>query len=124
MSPPRPSGVGELVERQLAVVDPTDDVHPAAELFGELALGSLDASERTSLHRRRAETVDDPGEAAMHWAAAGDRGEAYAAAFRAAELAETGAARAQFLTLAADNAPDKALWSTSRRAVSGVARAR
>ena len=111
------AGVSEIVDRRLAQIGPNGEVNAAAELFAELALASLDEGERNQLHRQRARAIDDPGEAALHWAAAGDRPEAYAGARDAAAQASTDAARAQFLTLAAENAPDELLWSTTRRAV-------
>ncbi len=114
---PETAGVSELVDRRLAEIGPADDVTVAAEIFAEIALASLDDPERTALHRRRAEAIDDPGEAALHWAAAGVRSEACAAARRAAAQAVTDASRAQFLTLAAENAPDETLWSSTRMAV-------
>ena len=111
------AGVSDLVDRRLAEIGPTDEVTAAAELFAELALASLAEAERHELHRRRAEAIADPGEAALHWAAAGVPSEAYGCAREAATQALTEASRAQFLTLAAENAPTETLWSATRMAV-------
>ena len=111
------TGVSELVDRRLAVIGATGSVTVAAEIFAELAMASLDDVERTGLHLRRAEAIQDPGEAAIHWAAAGVPAQAFATALEAAANATTDASRAQFLTIAAENAPTDKLWSITRLAV-------
>lgn len=111
------AGLPELVERRLVEIRPDGTVLPAAALLAELALTSLDPDERATLHRRRAESADDVAEAAMHWAAAGERSAAFAAAREAAGRATTDASRAQLLTVAADNASPDQVWRATREAV-------
>jgi DNA-binding CsgD family transcriptional regulator len=64
----------------------------------------LEPDERRALHRRVAEAAQDPGTAADHYAAAGDRNAAYRTALEAAATAESRARRAHFLAVAAENA--------------------
>jgi DNA-binding CsgD family transcriptional regulator len=111
------TGVSDLVDRRLAAISTDGTLAAVAVPFAELALASLAAGERAELHRRRAAQTEDRGESAAHWAAAGERDLAYTTALAAADGAETQRTRAQLLTLAADNAPDDELWSTTRLAV-------
>ena len=87
------AGVSELVDRRLAEIGPAGEVTAAAALFSELALASLEEIDRNELHRRRAEAIDDPGEAALHWSAAGVRSAAYTHARDAAAQALTDTSR-------------------------------
>jgi len=70
-------------------------------LLGEIAVGSLSAEETRELHSVLAGSVDDPGEAARHHAAAGDLTLAYELAMEAADRALRPGERARHLGLAA-----------------------
>lgn len=111
------AGVSDLVDRRLATISADDTVVAVAVPFTELALASLTETERSELHRHRAQQTDELGESAAHWAAAGDHERAYATAIEGAEHAHTRNTRAQLLTLAAHHAPDEKLWAITRRAV-------
>jgi DNA-binding NarL/FixJ family response regulator len=110
------AGMEELERRWLVRIDDAGQVHLAGDLLGERALSMLDAPVRRSLHIERARAASEPGEAAVHWRAAGDHAAALAAANEAAATATTPAARAQHWTLAAEVAPSERIWEFTRRA--------
>lgn len=71
-------------------------------VLAELALAQLTEEGRRELHRRAAKRLRDPGEAARHFEAAGDRERARRLALRAADAAENRATEAaSHLALAA-----------------------
>ncbi len=92
-------GVAELVEAGLVTVD-NDVVAPVAPCVAEIAAGVLPAADRAALHGRLAEFCP-PGEAARHFAAAGQSKRAYEQALVAAEQARTDGERCSSLLLAA-----------------------
>src|SRR5207248_1885079 len=69
-------GAGVVVRRD-------DFVSLRHALLGEVAAELLDEGERRELHARIARAVTDPGEAARHFALAGDRRAAFEAALEA-----------------------------------------
>ncbi|MGO9973289.1 MAG: LuxR C-terminal-related transcriptional regulator [Solirubrobacteraceae bacterium] len=73
--------------------------HP---VFGEQAIGLLDAPSRRRLHARLAAQLADPGERARHLAAAGALDAARAAALEAARAARHTSERGRHLGLAAE----------------------
>jgi DNA-binding CsgD family transcriptional regulator len=93
-------GVKSLLAVGLAVTDPAG-VAVRHAVLAEVATEQLDPEERRSLHARLARAVDDDGEAARHYAAAGERERAHEAAMRAAETADRPGERASHLGLAA-----------------------
>jgi DNA-binding CsgD family transcriptional regulator len=95
----------ELEEAGL-VVATNGQIELRHALLGETALEGLDATERRRLHAEIARSVPDPGEAARHHAAGGERGRACVKALEAAELAVRPGERARHLALAARTAPD------------------
>ena len=70
-------------------------------LLGEVALEQLADDEQQRLHAIIARGVDDPGEAARHFALAGERAAAFAAAMSAADEADRPGERASHLAVAA-----------------------
>lgn len=83
---------------------PEDGVDVRHALFAEILAEGLDPGERQALHRRLAELVPDPGEAARHFDLAGDRAQSHACAVRAAAATTRPGERARHLRLAAMNA--------------------
>ncbi len=73
-------------------------------LLADAAISVLSEEERAEIHRRLARALREPGEAARHYAAAGERAAAHAAAMRAAGRASTPGERAEHLAVAAANA--------------------
>ena len=71
------------------------------DLVAETMIEQLDARERRELHTFLAQALDDEGEVARHYAAAGDLTRAVAKAIEAAEQAATPGERAAHLELAA-----------------------
>lgn len=92
-------GVDELIEAGLAIRS-GETVSPAAPYVAEVAAGVLPAADRQALHRRLAKLCPD-GEAARHFAAAGDGVDALRCALSAADKARTSGERAAHLLLAA-----------------------
>jgi DNA-binding CsgD family transcriptional regulator len=73
-------------------------------LLADAAVSVLSEDEQVAIHLRLARSLREPGEAARHYAAAGERERAYAAAMRAADRASTPGERADHLAVAAANA--------------------
>ena len=72
-------------------------------LLADAAVSVLPEEERAAIHLRLAHSIREPGEAARHYAAAGERELAYTAAMRAAARASTPGERAEHLAVAAAN---------------------
>lgn len=99
------AGVKSLLEAELAILGPAG-VEVRHALLAELAVERMDADERRVLHSRIARTVDDDGEAARHFALAGEPERAFHAAMRAAAATTRPAERASHLAVAAACATD------------------
>lgn len=108
-------GDGELVEAGL-VHRHEGSVAIRHTLIAESAVSLLEDEERRQLHARLAAAVPDPGEAARHYAAAGDRREALATALVAANAAKRAGERAAHLRLAAEMAVGREAAELQRRA--------
>jgi len=96
------SGATEIVAAGLATAGAEIEIRHA--LLAEATIDALSPADRTHLHRRLAAALDEPGEAARHHAAAGERKAAYENARLAAERAATPGERVAHLALAAENA--------------------
>jgi DNA-binding CsgD family transcriptional regulator len=104
----RPAGadlVGDGIRQALAaglVVTRGDAFEPRHALIADIAIGTLEDTQRRRLHTELANATADPGEAAVHERAAGHldaaRGHALAAAGRATHAGQ----RARLLEIAAD----------------------
>ena len=97
------AGVDELRQAELVVEQGAAVAawHPiAARLAAEL----LEPDEQAVLHARLAEAAREPGTAAEHYAAAGNKRDAYLKAVEAVATAESAARRAHFLAIAAESA--------------------
>ena len=92
--------VEELLEGGLVTAD-GEQIRIQHALLGEAVVEALDDERRRTLHGRLAKLVDDPGEAARHHAAAGERDRAFASAMQAAERASRPGERAAHLGVAA-----------------------
>lgn len=95
-------GAGEIVDAGLATANGEVSIRHA--LLAEAAVEMLSEDERQGVHSRLAAALDEPGEAARHHAAAGERASAYAKALAAAERAGSPGERADHLGVAAANA--------------------
>ena len=93
-------------------------------LIGEWALAAVPAAARRVLHREIALAVADPGEAARHRAAAGDRHEAHQLALAASRRAPTVGERIAHLRVAAECGDGPAADRHRREAVSELMQAR
>ncbi|MBC2931748.1 LuxR family transcriptional regulator [Nocardioides sp. zg-1228] len=93
-----------LLDSGLVVVDADGGARIRHALIGEV-IGDLVSSERrVRCHRTLARLSDHPGDVAHHLLAAGDRGEAHAAALRAVEQSATPGERWRHLVTAAESA--------------------
>ena len=92
-------GAGELVAAGLVTGDAELAMRHA--LLADAAVETLTEEQRAQIHARLAALLDDPGEAARHHAAAGERGHALEQALLAAEHAATPGERAAHLEVAA-----------------------
>lgn len=96
-------GAKSLLEAELAVAEPAGlALRPA--LLAEVAVDQFEPIERRALHARLARAIAEPGEAARHYAQAGEADRALATAIRAAEVAERPGERASHLAVAASAA--------------------
>ncbi len=93
-------------------------------LIGEWALAAVPAAARRVLHREIALAVADPGEAARHRAAAGDRHEAHQLALAASRRAPTVGERIAHLRVAAECGDGPAADRLRLEAVSELMQAR
>ncbi len=96
-----PAGVKALRMVNLLAEDEAGYLSPRHALLGEVAVETLADADRIRAHTALAHLVDGPGEAARHYAAAGDRELAHRNACRAADEASTPGERAGHLRLAA-----------------------
>lgn len=94
------AGVKSLLASELAV-ESSAGIEVRHALLAEVATEQLTAEERRELHAHIARAVDDDGEAARHYALAGEPTLAHAAAMRAARATSRPAERASHLALAA-----------------------
>ncbi|MBJ7331518.1 MAG: hypothetical protein JHC95_16615 [Solirubrobacteraceae bacterium] len=83
------------------VIELPDGVQVRHALIADAVLEGLSAEEQREVHRALAPLLDAPGEAARHWAAAGERGAARGLALRAAQTADRPVERARCAALAA-----------------------
>jgi DNA-binding CsgD family transcriptional regulator/tetratricopeptide (TPR) repeat protein len=100
------SGLGEtgaksLLAADLAVAAREGEIQLRHALLGEVAVEQLAEPERRRLHAIIARAVDDPGEAARHYALAGLPELGFAAAMRAATASARPGERASHLAVAA-----------------------
>lgn len=93
-------GAKSLLAVGLAVADP-HEIAVRHALLAEIALDQFDADEQRALHAELARAVDDHGEAARHFASAGDLIRAHGAALLAAAAAEHPGEQASHLAVAA-----------------------
>lgn len=112
-----------LVEAGLAV-RAGSTIAPRHALLAETAAEMLAPDERRRIHGRLAELVTDPGEQAIHLAAAGRSEAAYEAGRRAAGLAATPGERVMHLELAARCAPRGAVTALQLEAAEELSGAR
>ena len=90
-------------------------------LLAEATVETLPDEERQRIHARLAAALDDPGEAARHHAAAGERGLAHERALLALERASTPGERAAHLEVAAANADGATAAALRVRAAAALA---
>ncbi len=95
-------GSSEIVSAGLATTN--GEISIRHELLAEATIEALSPDERMRLHSQLAAVLDDPGEAARHHAAAGEREAASAKAHLAATRAVTLGERVAHLAVAAANA--------------------
>lgn len=96
------SGVEELIEAGLVQRDSEVDSLPSASFY-RLAASLASPADRTRIHQRLASQVQDPVEAARHFAAAGNRGHAVATALGGCRSATDPTIKAELYALAAQN---------------------
>ncbi|WP_412544163.1 LuxR C-terminal-related transcriptional regulator [Longispora sp. K20-0274] len=113
-------GLAELAAADLVTVR-DGMAAPTSPYVAEVAAGALDGPERRALHQRLAELTEGL-EAARHLAGAGDRDAACERAQLAAEFADSAAARAEALLLAASLTGDPAVRTAAARAALTVGR--
>jgi DNA-binding CsgD family transcriptional regulator len=93
------AGAEELVETGLVTND--GELAPRHAILAEAALDDLSSTRRQALHSRLARILREPGEAARHHFAAGEREDAAAKALEAAAQATRAGERARHLEIAA-----------------------
>lgn len=98
------AGAKSLLNADLAMQTVDGRIEIRHALLAEVAADELDEAERRRLHAVIARSVDDDGEAARHYALAGERVAAHAAALRAAGRTDRPGERASHLGVAAANA--------------------
>ena len=113
------AGAAEILAAGLASGDREVVIRHA--LLAEATVETLPAEVRRRIHARLAAAVDDPGEAARHHAAAGERALAHARALLAFERASTPGERAAHLEVAAANADGAAATALRVRAAAALA---
>jgi DNA-binding CsgD family transcriptional regulator len=109
-----------LTDAGLVRATPDGSIEVRHALLGEAALAGVSATDRSRLHRRIAEALDDPGEAARHYAAAGESTLAYSKALEAAGATDVPGERAAHLKLAAENASGPGAFSLRIRAADAL----
>jgi DNA-binding CsgD family transcriptional regulator len=95
-------GVAELEDAGLVAACGEDVVAIGHELLADAALAAMTAAEQREVHASLAARLSDRGEAARHYAAAGDGQQAFAHALAAVETAAHPAERGSHLALAAE----------------------
>jgi DNA-binding CsgD family transcriptional regulator/tetratricopeptide (TPR) repeat protein len=95
------AGAKSLLTADLATTTSDERIEIRHALLAEVALHDMAADERRRLHAIIARGVEDDGEAARHWALAGERAAAFDAARRAASAARLAGERARHLAVAA-----------------------
>jgi DNA-binding CsgD family transcriptional regulator len=113
------AGTAEILAAGFASGD--DDVTIRHALLAEATAETLSADEQRRIHSRLASALDDPGEAARHYAAAGERVLAHREALLALERASTPGERATHLEVAAANADGTEAAALRVRAASALA---
>ncbi|MCU0505086.1 MAG: LuxR C-terminal-related transcriptional regulator [Chloroflexi bacterium] len=110
------SGAGVVAASGLAVVEGDGRLRARHDLLAEAAVAACPDAERRTMHLRLAGTLAEPGEAARHLAAAGERARAHALALEAVRLASTPGERGSHLALAAETADGDAALDLRVRA--------
>lgn len=113
------AGTAEILAAGLASGDGEVAIRHA--LLGEATVETLLDDERRRIHSRLAAAVADPGEAARHHAAAGERALAHERALVALERASTPGERAAHLEVAAANADGAEAGALRVRAAAALA---
>lgn len=103
-----PDDLGQLLDMGL-VAETHDGIQVRHALIAAAVLGGLSNDHIRALHSAVARRVDDPGEAARHLAAAGDRSQARVLALKAAGIATREVEQARLTALAATclDGPDR-----------------
>jgi DNA-binding CsgD family transcriptional regulator len=112
-------GAAEILSAGLATGK--DEVAIRHALLAEATAETLTDEERRRSHARLAAVLDDPGEAARHHAAAGERALAHEQALLALASASTPGERAAHLEIAAENADGAAAAALRVRAAAALA---
>jgi DNA-binding CsgD family transcriptional regulator len=113
------AGTAEILAAGLAGGDAEVAIRHA--LLAEATAETLSADEQRRIHSRLATALDDPGEAARHHAAAGERVFAHGQALHALERASTPGERAAHLEVAAANADGTEAAALRVRAAAALA---
>ncbi len=95
------AGAADLLDADLAIAEPAGLPTLRHALLAEVTVEILTPAEQRDLHGRLAEATSEPGEAARHYAQAGDRASALTAALLAADAAARPGERASHLAVAA-----------------------
>jgi DNA-binding CsgD family transcriptional regulator/tetratricopeptide (TPR) repeat protein len=117
-------GAGRLASAGLAIVEADGRLKVRHELIATAAAEAVDDEGRRAVHMRLARLAPDPGEAARHHLAAGERELAHAEAIRAADAATTPGERAVHLEVAATAAAGPSAVELRLRAASALLDAR
>ena len=117
------SGTADILAAGLASGDGDGEVVIRHALLAEAAVEAMADEERQRIHSRLAAALDDPGEAARHHGAAGERALAHERALLAVERAATPGERAAHLEVAAANAAGAAAAAHRVRAAAALAEA-
>jgi DNA-binding CsgD family transcriptional regulator len=113
------AGTAEILAAGLASGDGEVVIRHA--LLAEATVEALPEEERRRIHSQLAAALDDPGEAARHHAAAGERALAHERALLALDRASTPGERAAHLEVAAANADGGAAAALRVRAAAALA---
>ena len=101
-------GADDLIDRGLVIRDKDGLLTIRHVLLADAVAAGMDESRLRELHAELARLSDDPGAAARHYAAAGERAAALHAALAAADATSTPGERADHLAVAASNADGEA----------------
>jgi DNA-binding CsgD family transcriptional regulator/tetratricopeptide (TPR) repeat protein len=94
-------GATSLLDADLALREPSGELSIRHAVIADVALAHLDETEARRLHARIAAAVDDPGEAARHYARAGNNTAGRTKALEAAAGSDRPGERARHLAVAA-----------------------